>query len=142
LPGVERHDVARGEALIEPDAYPASYRLDVTLDELEPIAANARLSIHVGTAHAPAQVIRIGERYAQLRLDSPVVAARGDRVILRGEPTVGGGLVLDPAPRRHRDERRLELLERGDVAATISSPVRVESLRYVLDGEPQGMERA
>ena len=34
-------------------------------------------------------------RFAQLRLREPVVAARGDRVVLRTETTVGGGVVLD-----------------------------------------------
>ena len=37
LPGVERHDIARGDALVAPSAYPVSYRLDVSLDELEPV---------------------------------------------------------------------------------------------------------
>ena len=71
-----------------------------------------------------------------------MVAARGDRVILRGETTVGGGTVLDPAPPRHRDGVRMELLERSDVAGTIHAPVLVESLRHVLDGEPVGLVRA
>jgi hypothetical protein len=36
----------------------------------------------------------------------------------------------------------MELLERGEVAATVHSPVRAESLRHVLDGDPRGVERA
>jgi selenocysteine-specific elongation factor len=142
LPGVERADVSRGEALVEPGAYPTSYRLDVTLDEIEPITDDARLHAHLGTAHSPARVVRLGVTYAQLRLDAPVVAARGDRVILRGETTLGGGTVVDPAPPRHRDEARVALLARGDVASTIASPVRVDSVRFVLDGELEGVERA
>jgi selenocysteine-specific elongation factor len=142
LPGIERADVSRGDALVESGAYPSSYRLDVVLEEIEPIEDNARLTAHVGTAHVPARVVRIGPLFAQLRLDAAVVAARGDRVVLRGETTVGGGTVLDPAPARHRDVSRMELLERGDAAATVHAPVRAESLRYVLDGEPQGVERA
>jgi selenocysteine-specific elongation factor len=142
LPGVERHEVARGEALVEPGAYAVSYRLDVVLRELEPIVDGARLQVHVGTAHVPARVVRVGERHAQLRLAERVVAARGDRVVLRGETTVGGGLVLDPLPLRHRSVSRMELLERGDVAATVDAPVRAESLRFLLDGELDGVERA
>ena len=99
-------------------------------------------SVHIGTEHSLARVVRIGERFAQLRLASPVVAARGDRVILRGETTLGGGTVLDPDPPRHRDERRLAQLERGDIAATISAPVRLDSLRFVVTGELHGLERA
>jgi selenocysteine-specific elongation factor len=142
LPGLERADVLRGDALVARGAYPVSYRLDVALDELEPIPDGARVQAHAGTAHVTARVVRIGERWAQLRLAEPVVSARGDRVILRGETTLGGGAVLDPAPPRHRDERRLELVERGEIAATVHAPVRVDSLRHLLDGEPEGLERA
>ena len=74
----------------------------------------------------------MGARTAQLRLEAPVVAARGDRVVLRVETTLGGATVLDPAPPRRLDERRLALLEEGEpasiVAATVDAPVTVESL--------------
>jgi selenocysteine-specific elongation factor len=88
--------------------------------------------------------VRVGERWAQLRLSHPVAAARGDRIVLRGETTFGGGTVLDPAPPRHRDEARMARVERGDVAATIHAPVRVETLRHLLDDEsvPAGVKRA
>jgi selenocysteine-specific elongation factor len=141
LPGVERDEVARGEALVAAEAYPTSYRLDVALDELVPIPDNERVQVHLGTAHVRARVARIGDRFAQLRLDDAVVAAGGDRVVLRGETTLGGGTVLDPIPPRHRDAARLERLAAGDVAATIHAPVRLESLRHVLDHELSGVER-
>ena len=38
-PGRHSERVAAGEALVAVDAYPTSYRLDVSLDELEPIPA-------------------------------------------------------------------------------------------------------
>jgi selenocysteine-specific elongation factor len=142
LPGVERDEVARGDALVALDAYPTSYRLDVVLDELVPIGDNERVQVHVGTTHVPARVARIGDRFAQLRLNREVVASGGDRVIVRKETTLGGGTVLDPAPPRHRDAARLELLAEGNVAATIHAPVRIESLRHVLAGDPSGVERA
>jgi selenocysteine-specific elongation factor len=142
LPGVERRDVRRGDVLVEPDAYRASYRLDVALSELEPVADRERLHVHLGTAHVPARVARVGDRWAQLRLSAPLVAARGDRLVLRGETTVGGGMVLDPAPPRHRDASRMALVERGDVASTVHAPVLAESLRHLLEREPAGLERA
>ena len=142
LPGVERRDLKRGDALVEPGAYPVSYRLDVALDELEPVPDGARIHAHLGTADVAARVVRTGERYAQLRLAAPVLAARGDRLIVRGETTLGGGVVVDPSPPRHRDAERAELVGRGEVAATIHEPVRIESLRQLLDGEPEGVERA
>ena len=133
VPGVDRSDVHRGDALVTPGAFPVSYRLDVELEELVPIDGGARVSVHHGTSRIPARVARVGSRTAQLRLEAPVVAARGDRVVLRGETTLGGATVLDPAPPRRLDEERLELLERGDptsiVSATVHAPVSVESLR-------------
>ena len=120
-----------------------SYRLDVVLEELEEIPAGAHVQVHHGTAAAPARVVRAGERYAQLRLAVPVVAARGDRVVIRSGGTIGGGVVLDPQPPRRLDPERLARIERGDVAATVFAPVREDSLRHLLDGrEPEGVERA
>ena len=142
LPGLERAQLARGDALVAPDAYPVSYRLDVALDELGEIANGARLHVHHGTAAHDARVIRMGERFAQLRLASPAVAARGDRVVLRERTTVGGGVVVDAAPPRHTSRERIELVARGDVAATIHAPVRVEAVRHVLDEDADGLLKA
>jgi selenocysteine-specific elongation factor len=123
VPGIERHELRRGDVLVEPGAFPLSYRLDVVLQELEPIEDGARLNVHHGTTHTVARVVREGERYAQLRLAAPVVAARGDRLVLRARTTVGGGVVLDPAPPRTVDAKRLQLLETGDAAAIVRATV-------------------
>ena len=48
-----------------------------------------------------------------------MVAARGDRVVLREGTTLGGGIVLDPAPPRRTSAERLDLLERGDPASIV-----------------------
>jgi selenocysteine-specific elongation factor len=140
LPGIERGELRRGDALVAPAAYSTSYRLDVALDHVAELPS--RVHVHHGTADVVARVIRIGDRYAQLRLAEPVVAARGDRLVLRDGTTVGGGRVVDPAPPRHADAQRVELLDRGDVAAPIHEPVRIEDLRHVLDGDPAGVEQA
>ena len=100
LPGISRSQLRRGDVLVEPGAYPVSWRLDVALEELE--AVPAAVTVHIGTSDVAARVVREG-RFAQLRLREPVVAARGDRVVLRTETTVGGGLVLDPSPPRRFD---------------------------------------
>jgi selenocysteine-specific elongation factor len=118
LPGVERSDLGRGDALVEPDAYDLSYRIDVEVEELAPIPP--RVLVHHGTSTMLARVVRVG-RFAQLRLDAPIVAARGDRVVLRAGTTVGGGLVIDAAPPRHADLARFERSARGEVL--IHAPV-------------------
>jgi selenocysteine-specific elongation factor len=140
LPGIERHELRRGDALVASGAYLSSYRLDIVLEELDEIPA--RVHVHHGTADVVARVARAGDRWAQLRLAEPVVAARGDRVVLRAGSTVGGGRVLDPAPPRHSSAERMELVERGEIAATVHEPVRLETLRRLVDGELAGVETA
>src|SRR5690242_10844551 len=44
LPAIERGELRRGNALVEPGHYPVSYRLDVVLEELEPVP-------EIGRAH-------------------------------------------------------------------------------------------
>ena len=124
LPGVERSELERGDVLVEPGHYPVTYRLAVRLDELGTVPA--AVTVHLVTADVPARVARAGA-YALLRLAVPLVAARGDRFVLRAGTTVGGGIVLDPSPPRRLDPARLALLDGGDpvtiVRATVREPV-------------------
>jgi len=142
LPGVERSDVRRGDALVAPGAYRPSYRLDVALEPLADIPA--RVHVHHGTADVLARVIIVGDRYAQLRLAAPVVAARGDRVVLRAGTTVGGGVVLDAHPPRHSSVERMGAIERGETL--VHSPVLADGAwiwsQEWLDELRAGLERA
>jgi selenocysteine-specific elongation factor len=100
LPRMSPRQLPRGTALVEPGAYSVAYRLDVALD-LE--ALPSRVTAHHGTAETTARVRR-RDGVAQLRLSSPLVAAPGDRVLLRAQTTLGAGIVLErqepvrPAP--------------------------------------------
>jgi selenocysteine-specific elongation factor len=139
LPGVERQELRRGDVLVTPGSARPSFRLDVALEPPEAGSAGGkaadarpktsgdlppRVTLHHGTAETTARVARAGDRFAQLRVSRPVVAARGDRVVLRAETTVGGGVVLDPNPPRHSDLARFEALARGETL--IHEPVRVD----------------
>jgi selenocysteine-specific elongation factor len=122
LPGIERRELRRGDVLVTPGTARPSFRLDVTLEPLGEIPT--RVVLHHGTAETTARVARAGDRFAQLRLSRPVVAVRGDRFVLRAGRTVGGGVVLDPAPPRHSDTSRFEALERGETL--VHAPVLVD----------------
>ncbi len=115
LVGVERSALHRGQALVERSAFPVGFRLDVRLegDDFAPTS-----TVHIGTAAIPARIVRDGN-YGQLRLSEAVVAARGDRIVLRTRTTIGGGVVLDPAPPRGLDSERLALLDGGDAKAIV-----------------------
>jgi selenocysteine-specific elongation factor len=125
LPGVERWRLRRGDVLVEPGAYAKSYRLDVEVEELAPIPERAL--VHHGTSSTLARVVRVG-RFAQLRLAAPVVAARGDHVVLRAGTTIGGGRVLDASPPRHADAERFARVARGE--DIVHAPVLDSSGRW------------
>jgi selenocysteine-specific elongation factor len=126
LTGVAIGVIDRGDVLVGTgsDVHP-SYRVDA---ELSFVAADEepehgeRVQIHHGTREAPARLAWLGGRFWQVRLEQPIVPAAGDRLVVRRiapPDTLGGGVVLDPRPRRHGPGRdllaRLERLARGAV---------------------------
>jgi selenocysteine-specific elongation factor len=161
LAGVGWRELGRGDVVTTPaSGLRGGYLLDARIqleDGVRPLRRGARVHVHHGTREAPARVaplegdvMRAGEAaLAQLRLEAPLVAARGDRLILRQiapPDTIGGGVVIDAAPRRHgaRPEvvERLLALERGetveaDEPATASPPSAVEP-----EPEPQPLDAA
>jgi selenocysteine-specific elongation factor len=125
LAGTERAQAARGDVIVGGDDPPQpAYRLDVALQWATPDArpdGGARVAGHHGTRETAARLAELGGRYFQLRLEQPLVADRGDRVVIRSlapPDTLGGGVVLDPAPPRHGPSRdvlaRLARIERGE----------------------------
>jgi selenocysteine-specific elongation factor len=152
LAGVEKSDLARGDTLGLPGRLKVTTALDARLKWLasapRELAHNTQLDLFLGASEAPARVILLegdelqpGESgWAQLRLARPIVAARGDRFILRSPSpslTLGGGEIVEPVARRHRRGdpvvlARLELLARGDPAeVALATLGGVESARRV-----------
>ena len=82
LPGVERSEVRRGDVARRARRVSAELPARRRARRRSP-RSPARVQLHHGTAETVARVARVGERFAQLRLAQPVVAARGDRVVLR-----------------------------------------------------------
>jgi selenocysteine-specific elongation factor len=107
LVGVSRRDVSRGDVVVAGGSLKAAYIVDAALDleaGVPPIEAGTRIHVHHGTRESPGRVYPLGDGRAQLRLESPIVAERGDRLILRRlapPDTIGGGVVVDPAALRH-----------------------------------------
>jgi selenocysteine-specific elongation factor len=115
LGGVGWRELRRGDLVCHRAGRPrATYRLDaaVVLEPgARPLKTGARLQVHHGTREAPARILPLageelvpGQRAAcQLRLEAPLLADRGDLLVLRQiapPDTVGGGEVLDPAASR------------------------------------------
>jgi selenocysteine-specific elongation factor len=125
LTGVSRRELSRGDVLTKPGAdLRASFVIDVALPAgaaAKPPADRERVQVHHGTREAAARLTWLGGRFWQLRVEQPLLAAAGDRVILRRiapPDTLTGALVLDPRARRHGPARehtaRLQRRLRGE----------------------------
>jgi selenocysteine-specific elongation factor len=115
LGGIEVGDVARGETLLAAGSLSVTRRLDAEIELLpstKPLKHGARVRIHNGTAEVLGRIAVAGAAGhvapgqtapVRARLEAPVVLTRGDRFILRAYSppiTIGGGVVVDPAPTR------------------------------------------
>ncbi|OFX13764.1 MAG: hypothetical protein A2Z18_05065, partial [Armatimonadetes bacterium RBG_16_58_9] len=135
LAGVGVDELTRGSVLVPPGYLEPATVLDVWVRVLKgskwPLKSRARVRLHIGTAEVigrstilEASEIAPGDAgFAQLKLEVPVAAARGDRFVLRFYSpmrVMGGGIVLDPAPARHR---------RKDTSV-------IDRLRRKLKGDP------
>jgi selenocysteine-specific elongation factor len=131
LAGLSRDAVSRGDVLVSADAgWQETFLIDaeLTFAGAEP-DSGARVQVHHGTREAPARVAWLGGRFWQLRLEQPLIAVPGDRVVLRQiapPDTVGGGRVLDAAPRKHGPSRELlahlTRLARGEPEPPLAPP--------------------
>ncbi len=136
LADVATGDLGRGDQLVEPGSMRVTWLLDCELRLIPsapaPLKQRARVRLHISTAEVNASLLLLDGRrelqpgdicFTQLQLEQPVAAAPGDRFVIRGSSplmTLGGGVVLDPRPRRHRAGREevlsaLRALKEGSV---------------------------
>lgn len=117
LVGLAVEDLRRGNLLTIPGAFAATDRLDVqlslTADASIELEQNDEVDFFLGADELPAHLtlldtnrLRPGETgWVQARLARPIAALKGDRFIVRRPSpsiTIGGGTIIDPAPRRHK----------------------------------------
>jgi selenocysteine-specific elongation factor len=156
LAGVEREQVRRGDWVLAEPLHAPTQRLDVRLhllpSEARPLAHWTPVHLHLGAEDVGARVVLLeGEAIlpgrqarAQLHLDRPIGALRGDRLVLRDQSasrTLGGGTVIDafpPETRRRRDQRlaALDALEQAAPADALAAllaqswPTGIDARRF------------
>jgi selenocysteine-specific elongation factor len=148
LQGVNVEQVDRGSVLAPAGRLRPTSMIDARLDLLEAapraLTHRARVRLHHGTVEVMARVVILRPQQAddagrsnnspgiepgasalvQLRLEEPTTALPGDRFIIRSyspQVTIGGGVVIDALPEKHRirDEAARARLERLEAAGDV-----------------------
>ena len=131
LSGVAHDEIDRGEVLASPGWLRPTTAIDVHLrvlpDAPRAVWHNMYATVHTGSSETVARVRLLESRqtdpgestWAQLKLEQPVTAVKGDYFVLRaGGATLGGGNIVDTHARRHRRNYapildRLTVMEKG-----------------------------
>ncbi len=142
LAGLAVEDIPRGAVVAAPGAYRPTDRFDARVRAVarppKPIRSGMRVHVHLGADDIPGRLHLLDARtldggasaLAQIQLDRPGVATRGERFILRyhasveagrkSPPTLGGGAVLEPYAQPHRTKERGAAATRLAAAETAS----------------------
>ena len=153
LGGVDAAAIERGMVLAPVGRLRPTQAIDARVNLLEnaprALRSRQRVRIHIGAAEVLARVrvladggeIKPGQSgVVQLRTEAPIVGVLGDRFILRSyspQITIGGGVILDPFPPKHRARdisaasARLETLSQGDRAIAV----------FVASADQHGLRR-
>ena len=130
LSGAEKSEIVRGDTIAVPGLLKPSSRWDCKVELLktaDPLKHRQRLRFHIGTAEVIGRILLLEDNWlnpgfsmaAQLELESPVAALRGDRFVFRTyspQSTIGGGMILMSAGEKHK-RRRQPLIEKLNVLA-------------------------
>ena len=117
LSGIELSEISRGDALTIPDYLRPTYMLDARLHLLKnsPLVLEnrTRIRLHLACSEVLGRVVLLDreilapgeEGLVQFRLEEKLTAEYGDRFVIRQYSpmrTVGGGMILDSCPQKHK----------------------------------------
>lgn len=142
LGGIDTAAIERGMVLAPIARLRSTQILDVQLTVLDnaprPLRSRARVRFHIHGAEALARVRVLSEHgeiapgqsgFAQIRLETPVVAVSEERFILRSyspSQTTAGGQVLDPFAVKHRGKDLALIWQRLNTLVTAEPQTRLQ----------------
>ncbi|MGI6733259.1 MAG: selenocysteine-specific translation elongation factor [Anaerovoracaceae bacterium] len=144
LVNVKKDEVKRGDVLAAKGSLEQTRMLDVKIrmfdDAPRTLVNGSRLHLYYGSAETLCKAILLDAEalesgasgYAQLRMEEEVAVRKGDRFIIRfysPVETIGGGIILDANPVKHKRFRQdvidaLKVKEAGDEDAVLEQTLR------------------
>jgi len=143
LSGIDKENIKRGDVLALTGIYQPTIFFDSRIYLLKTatkrIKHNVRVRLHIGTSEIIARLRLLDldelqpgqEAFVQLHCEQAVVAEVGDRFVIRNYSplyTIGGGVILQVNPPRHRRFskeliNRLKIFESGNVVDIIEQAI-------------------
>ncbi len=163
LHGVKKDDLQRGHQIIGPRGAVVTRRIDIRanlMSHYKGIVKNRqRLHIHHAGREVLGRIVLLDQQelgpktgprtgLGQLHLEEALVAARGDRLVLRfysPVTSIAGGVVLDPSPRTHKRFEEsalaaLRVMETGDPAELFRQRLQEAGFAGLPVSEALGLE--
>lgn len=160
LQSVEKQEISRGDTVVSMGFLAPTTALDASLYILphanRSLKTGTRIRFYNTTQEAIGRVMLIGsdelapgqEGFIQLRLESPVIVQHGDRFVIRFYSpleTLGGGMVIDPHPGRHKHSRlqeslkNLSILKNGGLEERLDLFIYAKAFVGMEEAEAVGM---
>ncbi len=163
LHGVKKDEMERGFQILASDAISPSRRLDIRVNVMGHykgvIKNRQRVHVHHAGREVLGRIVLLDEQelggeggprrgLAQMHLESDLMAARDDRLVLRFYSpvmSIAGGVVLDANPQRHKrfDEKAQEILmimEEGDTSDLFRQNLKTAGLMGLPVAEAMGQQ--
>jgi len=146
LSGIEAAQIHRGDVLSAPGYLRPTYMLDAKLNLLDNsplvLANRTRIRLHLACSEVLGRVVLLDrekltpgeDALVQFRLEDRLTAEHGDRFVIRQYSptrTIGGGVILDSYPQKHR-RFRPEIISYLKVMEEGSPKERVEQILLKL----------
>jgi selenocysteine-specific elongation factor len=159
LQGVEKDQLSRGDTIVTKGFFKTTRNVDCSLtmlpQALRGIKTGTRIRFYNNTQEAIGRISLVGAHelnpgdsgFVQFRLEQPVLIQHGDRFIIRfysPMETLGGGMVLNPHPRRHKNStmeesvRSLGVLDKGSLEEKTALLVSGKALAGMEEAEVIG----
>ena len=117
--GIDKEEIKRGDVVATPNSLNQSFLLDLRYLHLKSalhlLKYRSPVRFHTGTTEVMGRVLMEKDEIAQgetsfiqVKLDEPVAVLPGDHYVIRSYSpirTIGGGMILNPLPRRRKRTR-------------------------------------
>jgi selenocysteine-specific elongation factor len=127
ISGIHVDEIERGDVIAKPESYKSTRRIDCLASIIHEdgmiLKNNTEVKVFIGASESigicrtlDQESLSAGEQgLAQIELKEPIIAVRGDKLIIRRpspSETIGGGLVIDPRPSKRHKRFDLDTIEK------------------------------